>query len=432
MSQILNKSLGPWMIWGLGVGYVISGLYFGWNLGLGAGGPLGLLGALCIVTVLYFCFTLSYAELAVAIPDAGGAFVFANRALGPKLGLIVGMAQAVEFIFAPPAIAAAIGAYVNLLFPHIPALGSAFVAYIIFTGLNIYGIKQSAIFELIVTVIAALGILLFVGVMLPQFSTANFLAVGEIPITGRIFRALPYAFWFYLGVEGIANIAEETEHPETDISRGFKRAMITLAILAFLNFFTFVGATGVAGGSSDSPLPFAMSWVLGSSHFLYHLIIWIGLCGLVASFHGLLLAAGRTTFEFGRLGYAPKFLGRVLEEKHTPAAALVFNMLIGFVALLTGKTGQIIVLAVFGALTLYAFSMLSLIRLRRSEPKLTRPYKTPYYPHLPVTTIALSLLCLAALTYDNPTIALIYCGLLLKGFSWRTFYVKKPKRSKST
>ena len=74
MTQ-LQKSLGPIAIWGLGVGYVISGMYFGWNLGLPEGGPYGLLLATAIVTVFYIAFVLGYAELACAMPRAGGAFV---------------------------------------------------------------------------------------------------------------------------------------------------------------------------------------------------------------------------------------------------------------------------------------------------------------------------------------------------------------------
>src|SRR5688572_27317419 len=110
----LRKALGPFTLWGLGVGYVISGMYFGWNLGLPAGGTYGLLAATAIVTVLYVCFVFAYCELSCAIPRAGGAFVYAQRALGPTAGFVAGLAQCVEFVFAPPAIAAAIGAYVGL------------------------------------------------------------------------------------------------------------------------------------------------------------------------------------------------------------------------------------------------------------------------------------------------------------------------------
>ena len=81
----LERSLGPLMIWGLGVGYVISGEYFGWHLGLEHGGPYGMLDATAIVTVMYVAFVLSYAEVACAIPRAGGAFVYADRASGKEI-----------------------------------------------------------------------------------------------------------------------------------------------------------------------------------------------------------------------------------------------------------------------------------------------------------------------------------------------------------
>ena len=103
----LKRTLGPIMLWGLGVGYVISGMYFGWNLGLPAGGTLGLAIATGFVIVMYLTFTFSYTELACAIPKAGGAFEYATRALGPRWGFLGGMAQNIEFIFAPPAIAIA-------------------------------------------------------------------------------------------------------------------------------------------------------------------------------------------------------------------------------------------------------------------------------------------------------------------------------------
>ena len=79
----LKQTLGPVMLWGLGVGYVISGEYFGWNLGLPAGGTYGMLAATLVITVMYVAFILSYTELACAIPRAGGAFVYGARAMGP-------------------------------------------------------------------------------------------------------------------------------------------------------------------------------------------------------------------------------------------------------------------------------------------------------------------------------------------------------------
>ena len=95
----LKRTLTPLMLWGLGVGYVISGMYFGWNLGLEKGGTGGLAIATFFIIILYVTFTFSYTELACAIPKAGGGFDYATRALGKNWGFIAGMAQNIEFIF---------------------------------------------------------------------------------------------------------------------------------------------------------------------------------------------------------------------------------------------------------------------------------------------------------------------------------------------
>ena len=434
-SPHLERTLGPVMLWALGVGYVISGMYFGWNLGLPLGGPYGMLLATVLVTVMYVTFVLSYAELSCALPKAGGAFVYGTRALGPGGGFLAGLAQWVEFVFAPPASAAAIGAYFNIYFPNASPTVIAMIAYLLFTGLNIWGVRHSAIFELVITILAVLELLLFAGVAGPSFTWAAF-SRNPLPHGWMgAFAALPYAIWFYLAIEGVANVAEETRDPQRDLARGFGTAMATLVVLAVLVFFAAVGVGGweaivfKAGTTetSDSPLPLALGQIVGKSHLLYHLLVGIGLCGLLASFHGIILCAGRATFEFGRVGYAPAFLGRVLPRNRTPAAALLFNMGVGMLALLTGKTDQIITLSVFGALTLYAISMLSLFVLREREPSLRRPFRAPGYPFTPAVALGLALLCLASMAYYNASVGLIYLGLLGAGYAW-FFVIPKSTR----
>ncbi|VXD20832.1 ethanolamine permease [Marinoscillum sp. 108] len=429
----LKKTLGPLMLWGLGVGYVISGMYFGWNLGLAEGGTLGLAIATFFIIIMYLTFTFSYTELACAIPKAGGAFDYADRALGKKLGFLAGMAQNVEFIFAPPAIAAAIGAYFNIFFPQVDTLYIAILAYLLFTGLNILGVRAAAIFELVITVLAVLELLIFAGVCLPHMKVEN-LTLNALPNGFQgAFAAIPFAIWFFLAIEGVANVAEEAKNPQRSILIGFGSAIFTLVVLCLL---TFVSAVGVDGwesivyppGSteaSDSPLPLALAKIVGDSHLLYHLLITVGLFGLVASFHGIILAAGRSTFEFGRVGYIPKSLGKVHPKTLTPANALVVNMLIGIVALLTGKTGEIITIACFGALTLYIVSMFSFFALRKNEPDLARPFKVPLYPFFPACALIIASLALVAMTIYNLKLALIYGLIMLAAYLWFLFTEKK-------
>lgn len=431
----LERSLTPLMLWGLGVGYVISGEYFGWNLGLAEGGTYGMLAATLLVTVMYVAFVLSYAEISCSIPRAGGAFIYADRAFGREIGFLVGLAQLVEFVFAPPAIAFAIGAYFNIFLPGAPAIAIAIIAYLLFTGLNIYGVRQSAIFELTVTILAVGELLLFAGLTLPHFSWAQFST--EPLLEGRgwwgTLPAIPFAIWFYLAIEGVANVAEETRDPQRDLIKGFGSAMATLVVLALLTFVASVGVAGwravvyVDGMAVDKPLPLALAKVVGESHPLFHLLIGIGLLGLVASFHGIILVAGRATLEFGRFGYLPAAFGRTLPRRHTPAAALILNMFVGFLALATGRTGDIIVMSVFGALTLYAASMLALFRLRKLEPDLHRPFLAPLYPILPALAFGLSVFCLAAVTYYNLKIAGIYATFM--GIGFLIFLVLKPGKN---
>ncbi len=429
----LKRTLTPLMLWGLGVGYVISGMYFGWNLGLEQGGTLGLAIATFFIIIMYVTFTFSYAELACSIPKAGGAFDYAHRAFGKNLGFIAGMAQNIEFIFAPPAIAFAVGAYFNLFFPQIPILAIAIFAYLFFTALNIYGVKAAATLELLITVLAVGELLLFSGIALPHLQI-NHLKHNSLPHGWQgIFASIPFAIWFFLAIEGVANVAEEVVNPQRTILIGFGSAITTLVVLCLL---TFAASTGVAGWeaivykadgtTSDSPLPLALSHIVGNSHLLYHLLITVGLLGLVASFHGIILAAGRSTFEFGRVRFAPAFLGSIQSKFQTPANALLINMAIGIVALLSGKTSEIITISVFGALTLYIISMAALLTLRKKEPQLNRPFKVPAYPAFPLIALVIALISFIAMTVYNVNLALFYfclmagCYLLFRIFARST------------
>ncbi len=431
-EQQLKRTLGPLMLWGLGVGYVISGMYFGWNLGLPQGGTGGLAIATAFIILLYVTFTFSYTELACAIPKAGGVFDYANRAMGKNMGFIAGMAQIIEFVFAPPAIAAAIGAYFHIFLPQFSVTGIAVTAYFIFTALNIYGVRAAAMFELLVTCFAVFELFLFAGITLPHFNVEN-LQRNAFPngLTG-IWASIPFAIWFFLGLEGVANVAEETINPQKNVLKGFGSALITLVVLCIL---TFVSSIGVAGWEaivfpapgaepSDSPLPLALSHITGSEGWMFHLLVTIGLMGLVASCHGIILAAGRATFEFGRINYIPKIFGHVHSSFKTPANALMANMVVGIIALLTGKTGDIIIMACFGALSLYIISMISVIVLRKNEPGLDRPFKTPFYPYTPVIALIVASTALVAMITLYLMLALVYFGIIGVTYAGFLFFYK--------
>lgn len=422
-SGQLKKTLGPLSLWGLGVGYVISGEYFGWNLGLPLGGTMGMLIATLVVTAMYAGFALSYAELACAIPRAGGAFVYATRAFGPRLGALAGIAQLIEFALAPPAIAMAIAAYVTQRFPALDVRLVALLTYALFTALNAWGVRQAAAFELFVTVLAVVELFIFAAVALPHFDYAAFSREPLPNGVGGVFAALPFAIWFYLGIEGVANAAEEAENPQRDVAFGFTAALLTLIALALLVFFAAIGVAGwrsvvFAPGSSepsDAPLPLALALIVSRDSPLYTLLLGIGMLGLIASFHGILLASARATMELGRAGYAPRWLGRVHAGSGTPRVALVTNMALGGLAILSGRTADIITLSVLGALLMYVLAMAALFRLRAREPELHRPFRAPLYPWLPGLALVLAVLCLIAVGWTSPRLTLVFIVLLALG-----------------
>lgn len=429
----LDRKLGPWMLWGLGVGYVISGMYFGWNLGLEQGGTLGLAVATFFIIIMYLTFTFSYTELACAIPRAGGVFDYATKGLGEDMGFIAGMAQVIEFVFAPPAIAAAIGAYFHLFLPGVPVMAIAIVSYIIFTALNIYGVQAAARFELFITILAVAELLIFAGVTAPSFSFDN-VTVNALPNGwGGAFAAIPFAIWFFLAIEGVANVAEETINPQRNILIGFGAAILTLVALAIITFATSVGVNGweaivysaPGAAASDSPLPLALAHVVGDNHILYHMLIFIGLFGLVASFHGIILAAGRAVLELGRVGYVHPALGKINSRFKTPMNALIANLVVGIIALLTGKTGAIITIAVFGALVLYILSLITLFFLRKNHPNMERPFKVPFYPVAPVVGLVISVVAFVAVIYYNQMLALIFGGIMAAGFAYYKLFARK-------
>ena len=383
--------------------------------------------------ILYITFTFSYAELACAIPKAGGVFDYATRGLNRDWGFIAGVAQLIEFLFAPPAIAAAIGAYFHLFLPGVGAKEIGVVAYVLFTALNMYGVRAAAGFELAVTLVAVFELLLFCGVTFPHFSWTN-IEHNSFPHGWMgVWASVPFAIWFFLGLEGLANVAEEAVRPKRNIPLGFGSALATLVVLCVIVFLASIGVGGweaivypsPGADASDSPLPLALSKITGTGGLVYHLLVTVGLMGLVASFHGIILAAGRATLEFGRVRYLPPALGRVNARRQTPVNALLVNMVIGIGALLTGKTDQIITISGLGAVTLYVFGMITVLALRRKEPELERPYRAPGYPFTPVVALVVGLLFLVALVWLNIILSLIYFSILGLAYIWFCFFVKR-------
>lgn len=417
-STTLHKSLSGLHLWGIAVGLVISGEYFGWSFGWDKAGTLGFLITTIIVAVMYTCFIFSFTELTTAIPHAGGPFAYSYRAFGPLGGFVAGFATLIEFVFAPPAIALAIGSYLNVQFPTLDPKVAATGAYIIFMALNIAGVTIAATFELFVTVLAIVELFVFMGVVAPGFSIANFVAngwAGETTFSfgtiGGIFAAIPFAIWFFLAIEGAAMAAEETKDPNRTVPRAYIAGILTLVVLAF-------GTMIMAGGVGDwrqlsninDPLPQAMKAVVGEQSGWLHMLVAIGLFGLVASFHGIIMGYSRQIFAMARAGFLPAKLATLHPTRKTPHWAIIAGGIIGLVAIYSDNlvqfagntlTANVVTMSVFGALVMYIMSMSALLKLRQTEPALARPFKAPFYPYAPAIALGLSVVFLLTMIWYN-------------------------------
>jgi ethanolamine permease len=429
----LKRSLKTVHLWGIAVGLVISGEYFGWSYGWDKAGTLGFLLTSLAVAAMYTTFIFSYTELTTSIPHAGGPFAYSRRAFGPTGGYIAGMATLIEFVFAPPAIALAIGAYLNVQYPGLDPKHAAVGAYLIFMFMNVIGVSIAAGFELFVTVLAIGELLVFMGVVAPGFSWTAFAAHGwagqdafsELAWSG-MFAAIPFAIWFFLAIEGTAMAAEEAQDPQRTIPFAYIAGILTLVILA-------IGVMIFAGGVGDwrklaninDPLPQAMKIVVGEQSGWLHMLVWIGLFGLIASFHGIIMGYSRQIYALARAGYLPGGLAAINQRFQTPHWAILAGGVLGIVAIYSDEaikfagatlTANIVTMSVFGAIVMYIISMLSLFRLRAVEPHLQRTFCVPFFPFFPAIALALACVALVAMIYFNQQLFGVFLAFMALGY----------------
>jgi ethanolamine permease len=163
----------------------------------------------------------------------------------------------------------------------------------------------------------------------------------------------------------------------------------------------------------DYPLPETISIVLGKNNHLTRVFAGIGLFGLVASFHGIIIGYSRQIFAMARSGFLPSFLSQIHPRFQTPHWALLAGGIVGIIALLTGTTDKVIILSAIGAVVMYIISMISLFVLRRKEPGMDRPFKTPFYPYFPAIALVLSVVCLLAFIWYNALLSVLFFGTLV-------------------
>ncbi|MBB2910012.1 ethanolamine permease [Streptosporangium becharense] len=433
--QLKSGTAGWVLLAGLGVAYVISGDFAGWNFGLAQGGWGGLLIATVLMAVMYTCMVFGLAELSSSIPVAGAGYGFARRALGPFGGFATGTAILIEYAIAPAAIAVFIGSYVEAL--GLFGLKSGWpvflAAYVIFVGVHLWGVGEALRLMFVITGVALVALVVFIIGMIPKFSAARLFDIPATDAFGAssflpfgifgVWAALVYAIWFFLAIEGVPLAAEEARDPRRDMPRGIIAGMTVLLLTAALILVTAPGGAGSnALKESGNPLPEAARRAFGGDNLLADFVNYVGLAGLIASFFSIIYAYSRQLFALSRAGYLPRWLS-VTGRRHTPYLALIVPATVGFLlASLTMDGDLLIQIAVFGATVSYVLMMLSHIVLRRREPDMPRPYRTPGGVVTTGVALVLALAAVVATFLVDVKAALITAGIFVVCLAYFWFY----------
>ncbi|WP_213814247.1 amino acid permease [Glaciihabitans sp. dw_435] len=411
-KRSLKRTAGVWGLWGIGIAAVISGDFSGWNPGLGQAGWGGLLIATLVIIVMFFTMIFSIGEMSAAMPHTGGAYSFSRAAMGPWGGFITGLAETIEYVVTTAVVVLFSASYLNSITTILFNFDLAgpnlmwiwwLVLYAIFIGLNSLGASVGFKFALVVAIISMAVLLLF-AVLAVVNGALDFSRVFDIaPTEGNtdflpfgvmgIFFALPFAIWFFLGIEELPLAAEEATNPTKDIPKAGVWGIITLAFFGLLVLFLNPAVTGskaltVSPGDGDEPLLAGFRAFLPDS--VAAVLALFALIGLLASLQGIMYAYGRNMYSLSRAGYYPKFLSLTGRKHQTPWVALVVGGAIGFVILIAvtaigsanedigaAATGIILFIAVFGAVISYMMQMVSYIVLRKKFPNAKRPYTSP-------------------------------------------------------
>jgi ethanolamine permease len=465
-KRSLKRSAGIWGLWGLAIAAVISGDFSGWNFGIDFAGFGGMTIAFVLVVIMYYALIYSIGEMASAMPHTGGAYSFARAAMGPWGGFVTGVAETIEYVATTAVVVFFSASYADSIFVTLlnlpegehalPMWAWYLILYIVFIAVNAAGASISFKFAIVVSFIsiAILAVFFVMAVFSGQFSfdklwdipadagQSTFLPHGVTPIL----FALPFAMWFFLGIEELPLAAEESHNPAKDIPKAGRVAMLTLFIAAILVLFLNTGVVGAAAtGTAGEPLLDGFRAIVGDTAAA--VLALAALIGLLASLQGIMFAYGRNMYSLSRAGYYPKFFS-LTGRTQTPWVSLVIGAALGFIALVVvdylvsldpegaGATGGAIVLniAVWGAVIAYIMQMVSFIILRSKFKNAARPYKSPWGVPGAIIAAVISLLIFVGFLL-NPTftpaiiaIAVVYVVLLL-GFAiyGRTRLVLSPE-----
>ena len=354
----------------------------GWMLAVWViGGVLTLLGA------------LSLAELGAAMPEAGGIYSFISRGFGRLPGFLCGwMLFTVATSGSIATLGAAFPIYLGAFVPLTPVTAkvAAIVAIALMTWVNIIGVKHGARVGNVLTALKVGGLVIMVLVIFllpgpppPAPGAVPSLPAGPVPLAA-VGVALVAVLWAYEGWHDVSFAAGEIRDPQKNFPRGViggVAIVVLLYLLANVAYLKVLSPAEIA--ASDRVALTAMTRVTGE--WGGKLLTAAILCSILGAMNALILAGPRAYYQMAKDGLFLERVSRVHPRWRTPVEALLFQGLwSAFLVLVIGGFSQLFTYVIFGGWIFYALAVLSVIALRRKEPGMTRPYRVPGYPWVPL------------------------------------------------
>lgn len=399
----LLRVLGPGHVWALGVGIVLVGEYMGWNFAVGKGGAIAALIACWVAGLLYTCVAMIDSEVTSTVAAAGGQYAQAKHIVGPLMAFNVGLFLVFAYTMLEAANAITLGYLVQTVggmagFPETHDKPFIVLTIMFLAWLNYRGVYATLTFNLVITAIAFVAIWVLFFAVQPWSSV--YMKHGEL-LTGLpygwlgVLAALHFGMWYYLGIEGTTQAAEEVRSPARALPLGTMTGIITLLIAATMTWYICAGLMPWEYlGQAVTPL-FDAARLTDSTVLM--VLLFIGtIFSTLASANGCINDASRAWFSMGRDRYLPQVFGAVHPKYRTPYRSIVFLVPVALVFALFAPLDQVITFSILSGLLEYTYMAVNVIMFRNKWPlgTIKRGYVHPFHP-LP----AFVLLLLCSVTY---------------------------------
>ncbi|MFH1222386.1 MAG: amino acid permease [Candidatus Micrarchaeota archaeon] len=422
----LKRTLGLWEIALSGVGIIIgAGIYalIGKAAGL-AGNAVWL--SFVIAALVAGLTGLSYAELSSTFPKAAAEYEYTRNAFGRKIAFFIGWMIVISGIFSATTVAMGFAGYFNAL-TAMPILAVGIAMILVLAALLMYGVKESAWFAIIGTVVEVGGLLIVIFIAVPYLGSVNYF---EMPMgLGGIFAAASLIFFAFIGFEEMTRMSEEVRNPEKTMP---KALLLAIAITTILYILVGISAVSILGykqlAASSSPLADAVGVSMGKDAFV--LISVVALFATANTVLLIMMATSRILYGMAAAGGLPAIIAYIHPTRQTPWIAIILVTAFAGLFFLVGGIEKVAAVSNFTVFATFIAINAALIKLRYDQPELKRPFKTPFnigrLPVLPVAALIFSAFMMANVEQD----AMIYGAVILViGFIAEWLLTKDSKKN---